>query len=103
MRRQIEELKQMGPLPVAKGADVALLRRYQQLLDSVAKPVSDEEARVLVGLFGPDDCFGLAWTVLHLVETAPGWPLADCLNGSNEWVETLRQRSVRGGRLPEPG
>ncbi|MDB6032726.1 MAG: hypothetical protein JWM16_3064, partial [Verrucomicrobiales bacterium] len=33
----------------------------------------------LVKVFGPDDYYGLAWSLLHLIESAPGWPLADCL------------------------
>jgi hypothetical protein len=55
--------------------------------------LSDEEARILVGLFGPDDCFGLEWSLVGLVETAPGWLLADCNeNTDNEWIQLLRQR-----------
>ncbi|MCQ8120015.1 hypothetical protein, partial [Methylomonas rosea] len=70
------------------------------LLLSVTKPVSNEEARALVKLFGPDGCFGLAWSILHLIESAPSWPLTDCLvNSSNEWVALLRDRATRGGLL----
>jgi hypothetical protein len=64
-----------------------LLERYELFVTSIQKPVTDEEARILVGLFGPDDCFGLEWSLVGLVETAPGWPLADCLeNTDNEWI-----------------
>jgi hypothetical protein len=42
---------------------------------------------------GTDDCFGLAWSVLHLVETAPGWPIEERLqDADNEWVSRLKQR-----------
>jgi hypothetical protein len=55
--------------------------------------VSNDDARVLVRLFGPDDCFGLAWTLVHLIETAPNWPLEDCLVVTeNEWIKVLKQR-----------
>ena len=38
--------------------------------------------------------FGLAWSLLHAIETAPGWPLMDVLsNADNEWIERLRERS----------
>ncbi|MFG2970298.1 hypothetical protein ACGFZS_44220 [Streptomyces sp. NPDC048288] len=30
-----------------------------------------EEAEALVACFGPDDGHGVAWTVLHLIETGP--------------------------------
>jgi hypothetical protein len=60
----------------------------------IEQPISDDDARALVKLFGPDDSFGLAWTLLHLIETAPGWPLEDVLDESgNEWVDRLKQRA----------
>jgi len=53
-------------------ADPKIVERWQNLLAAVKTPVSDDEARALVRVFGPDDCFGLAWTLLHLIETAHG-------------------------------
>jgi len=97
MRPEIARLVLLGPLPPAKDATVEHLRQVEALLHSVAKPVSNDEARALVRLFGPDDCFGLAWTFLHLVESAPGWPLLDCIGDSeNEWIVSLRNRAARG-------
>ena len=58
------------------------------------KPVTDEEACALVKLFGSDDCVGLAWTLLHLIETAPGWPIESALIGlEGEWIRRLRERA----------
>lgn len=52
-------------------------------------------ARALVQLFGPDDCFGLAWSLLHLIETLPGWPSEDTLKGLHgEWIDRLRERAA---------
>ena len=100
MRPEIERLVQLGPLPSEKEASVEHLRQVEALLMSINKPVSDEEARTLVSLFGPDGCFGLAWTILHLIESSPNWPIAECLaNSSNEWVASLRDRARRGGML----
>jgi hypothetical protein len=100
MRSEIKRLVLLGPLPPESEASVEQLRQVETLLLSVTKPVSNEEARVLVNLFGSDGCFGLAWSVLHLIESAPGWPLPDCLvNSSNEWVASLRDRATRGGLL----
>lgn len=54
----------------------------------------------MVSLFGQDSCFGLAWSLLHLIETSPNWPLADVLsNCSNEWAVRLHERAVAEGRL----
>lgn len=95
MRPEIKRLVLLGPLPSESAALVEHLRQVEALLLSVPTPVSNEEARALIRLFGPDGCFGLAWSVLHLVESAPGWPLADCLaNSSNEWIALLRDRAA---------
>lgn len=52
----------------------------------------------MISLFGQDDCFGLAWSMLHLIETSPNWPLADVLSDfSNEWIYRLRERAGVGG------
>jgi hypothetical protein len=90
----------MGPLPAggSAAADMESLEDYQRRLESISEPVSDEEAEVLATLFGPDDCFGLAWTLVHLIETAPNWPFAERLPESdNEWVLRLRERAERSG------
>ena len=71
-----------------------MLTKYQELITSINQPVDNEEAIVLLDLFGPDDCFGLAWTLVHLIETAPDWPLYDHLtNLNNEWIVRLKTRA----------
>lgn len=92
MRQEVRELVELGPLPDEE-ADVERIRRHDERLHRITEPVTDEEARALVGLFGPDNCYGLAWTLLHLIETAPNWPLEECLqDDGNEWIRRLRQR-----------
>ena len=82
-------------LPSSTTATVPEVQEFEVLLSKVQTPVSDEEARALVKLFGPDDCFGLAWTLLHLIETSPGWPIADALHGlKGEWIDRLRERAA---------
>ena len=99
VRKEVEELRKMGPLPSEKESienPPSLLERYQQLLLSIEKPVTDEEAAILAGVFGVDDCFGLAWTLAHLIETAPNWSADEYLeNAGNEWVKSLREREKR--------
>ncbi len=89
----------LGPLPAEREASVEQLKAYEVLLHGITKPITDEEARSVACLFGPDGCFGLAWTLLHLVESAPGWPLQDCLASDGEWTRQLRDRARRGGKL----
>jgi hypothetical protein len=97
MQVAVEELIALGPLPSSAKPDVGRVKAIGDALSRVKEPVSDEEARALVRLFGPDDCFGLAWELVHKIETAPNWPLVDCLHDSNnEWITLLRQSAERG-------
>ena len=96
VRPPVKELAALGPLPNEASATEADLARRQELLHALTAPVSDEEALILVRLFGPDDCFGLAWTLVHLIETAPGWLHLPLPELDNEWVTRLDHR--RRGR-----
>jgi hypothetical protein len=92
MREQVNELLKLGPLPSSE-ASAETIGRYQELLSSITPPVTNEEARHLTSLFGPDDCYGLAWTLVHLIESAPNWPVEEYLEGENEWIGILRDRA----------
>ena len=95
MQPAVERLVQIGLLPTSDVATAPTLQELEALLAKVQTPISDSEARALVRLFGPDDCFGLAWSLLHLIETSPGWPIADALDGLHgEWIDRLRERSA---------
>lgn len=98
MREEVRAFVSLGPLPTEQGSSPEIVERHEQAFKAIARPVSDEEARELVKVFGPDDCFGLAWSLLHLLETAPGWPLRDAISHADPlWGEELRMRCVRGG------
>jgi hypothetical protein len=102
IRDEVQALIAMGPLPSEKdvAASPNLDDRVQQMQDailSIVPPVTREEAVALLDTFGPDSCFGLAWAVLHLIETTPGGipiekrPAAT----ENEWIRFLWDRSHR--------
>ena len=95
MRQAVQELATLGPLPGEAEATEEQLHHYQELPASLTPPATDQEARILVTLLGPDECFELAWTLLHLIESAPGWPLPDLLadTDENEWHARLRRRA----------
>jgi hypothetical protein len=96
MQDAVRELVGLGPLPDNSCRDVEKLKRIQAAMARVAQPITDDDARALVHLFGPGDCFGAAWTLLHLIETAPTWPLEDCLlDETNEWIVLLHHRASR--------
>jgi hypothetical protein len=99
IRIEVQQLASLGRLP-SEDESEDRIRQHERLISQVQPPVSDDEARVLIQLFGMDDCFGLAWSLVHLIETAPGWPLEDCLREErNEWIQRLARaaRRVRGG------
>lgn len=97
IRREVAQFTASGPLPAEECSSGDQIKEHEDTLLRISPPVSDEEARVLVRMFGPDDCFGLAWALVHLIETAPGWPLTDCLRDSdNQWIRHSRQAADNG-------
>ena len=95
MRQEVRALLELGPMPSEDVSTYEQINAYEKLMERLTRPVSDDEARALIQILprGQDDsCFGLAWTVLHLIESAPHWPLTDTLQGDTEWIQRLRQR-----------
>ncbi len=97
IRDEVRTLISLGPLPDSS-AD-ANLEEYEKALDRISRPVSNDEARALLSSFGSDDCFGLAWTLLHLIETietAPNPPPDSApVPGANEWIQLLWESKLR--------
>jgi hypothetical protein len=101
IRREVEDLVNAGPLPSEEASEEEIAET-QTLLERIAAPVSDEEAQVLTAAFGPDNCYGLSWTLLHLIETAPGARTANYpQNSDNRWVELLNSRVEAARQRPE--
>ncbi|WPW19196.1 hypothetical protein [Streptomyces sp. HNS054] len=104
IRDQVREFVRLGcPLPSeqdnSEEGDEAF-DEMERALQAIGKPVTDEEAKLLVNCFGEDDCFGLAWTLLHLVESAPS-PVVTCAPpaDANVWIQrmwTRYQNSLAG-------
>ncbi len=92
IRQAVADFLAMGPLPDQEQS-VETIQRSQDLLERIEPPVTGEEAMALLGGFGPDDCYGLAWTLLHLIETSPGAQTAEYpADSDNQWVQLLRRR-----------
>lgn len=93
IRDEVRAFAALGPLPSAT-ADEAVIQRYEQGLAKISSPLSVDEARALLDCFGVDDCLGLAWTLLHLIESASELPLdAEPEPNANEWIRTLWHRA----------
>src|SRR6185437_15835490 len=95
MRQEVRALLELGPMPSEDGATNEQVNAYGKLTERLTKPVSDDEARALIQILPRGQSgsyFGLAWSVLHLIESAPHWPLLDSIQGDTEWIQRLRER-----------
>jgi hypothetical protein len=97
LREPVRALAALGPFPASSVASAEALARHESLLRQIERPVTDAEVATLLGCFGPDDCYGLAWALLHLIESAPGGvPIhVEPDATANEWVRLLWERSHR--------
>ena len=100
MRHSVEELNRLGPMPTDAESEEQPVRaaRWERLVGELfsAGDVTDTEAAELVKLFPRDDTdsFGVAWTLVHVVESAPSWPLDEAItDAAGPWPELLKQRA----------
>ena len=97
IRNEVQSLIDMGSLPDSS-AEEETIEAFDDAMRKISAPLTREEALGLLGVFGTDDCFGLAWTLLHLVESATSPPLASPpAKTENEWIRLLWERSQGGG------
>lgn len=71
IQESIEKLNQLGPMPDEshEGVSDKLVDEYANLINSVKKPISLEEAKILIKLFPPISLYGVEWSLLHLIES----------------------------------
>ncbi|UQI49757.1 hypothetical protein M1P56_35180 (plasmid) [Streptomyces sp. HU2014] len=100
MRPEVQAFVADGPLPDWNASEEEIGKRDQQLR-AIAKPVTGAEAQALASCFSLDDCYGVAWTLLYLIETDPNPVLVSKpAPGANEWHQRLYDRAVFGGLIP---
>ena len=70
MRKEVEQLALMGAMPdeTDEPTDV-LIDKYADLLGKITKPITLDEAHILIKLFPPTALYGIEWTLLHLIES----------------------------------
>lgn len=97
VREEVRRLVALGPVPDEADPD-APWDEWQQAAEALPAPATDEEAETVLTLLPADEGsgFGIAWPLLHFVETAPGWPLMARLDDSTWWLRFLRERAQRG-------
>ncbi|MFE0606768.1 hypothetical protein ACFW2T_32880 [Streptomyces sp. NPDC058892] len=93
MRSEVQTFVADGSLPGWDADERELDRRVKQI-EAISAPVTRIEAQALAGCFGPDDCYGVAWSLLHLIETSPGPVPAVAPPGpdADDWHHTLWNR-----------
>jgi len=98
IQKAVADLQNLGPLPSSSQADPDMLDIWQAQADKVKRPVSDDDAKVLIRLFGPDECFGAMWVLIHAIETAPSWPMLSLLEGLSGYpIEIMKDRCRNSG------
>jgi hypothetical protein len=99
--QSVERLVSLGPFPAEKDATEAEVELRQALIQEVGAPISDLEATALLSLLGDDDFFGLAWSIVTIVESAPGWPFwEEILRLPPEWRRMLSDAATNAGFTP---
>lgn len=97
VRESITKLFELGPLPDEtddENYSDNFFEEYEALLDEIEKPINSGEARLLVQLFPNVSCYGLDWTLLHLIESTPQWPIYEIIEScqSAEWKQRMISR-----------
>lgn len=100
MRPAVDELVGLGQFPPELDATEEEVARREILITKLRPPATDGEARALLRLFGDDSLFGLAWSLVAMIESAPGWPFWDELTDTNPWHVMLRQSAINAGYSP---
>ena len=96
MRKSVTRLISLGRFLEEAAAKIVHLQEVETALKAIERPVSNQEAVALLSSFPSDEgsCFGLAWSILHLVETAPSWPCQEArLQSANPWVKAMLERA----------
>ena len=101
-RSDVKLLATHSPLASESEYTMETLEPIQAVLHRIIPPLTLDEAQVLLPLLdreSKDDLFGLIWTLVALLETAPGWPpskLNSLATPKRPWFETLKDRATRG-------
>jgi len=71
IRNQVLELKKMGRMPDESydNIDVEIIDKYDELIETIVKPITKEEAEELILLFPEFGLYGVQWGLLHLIES----------------------------------
>lgn len=99
MREEVTRLVALGAFPSERKTTIEQVEERGALVLALKKPATLEEALALLDIFPATEetYHGLAWSVVHFIESAPGWSdKAVAPDDSRYWPEFLRGRAIRG-------
>ena len=100
MQPSVRTIRDLGRLPDSE-VDEATIKPWDDALTAIERPVTDAEAAALMNALPTreDDCYGLAWTLLHHAETAPGYgrELVEGAAPTGYWKDLLLARLRNAG------
>lgn len=93
LRPGVARFVALGPLPPQDAAD-DVLDAHTEAFERIETPVTQEEATALLACFGPDDCYGLASSLVTTIASAPHPVLTkEPPPGASEWLHRIWTRS----------
>lgn len=97
LREEVVKLLSLGRFPTENDATDAQLRAIEERLHAICFPSTVDEARAMVSLFNVDDCYGLSWTLLHLIESCGQQVIErEPAPDANEWEVRLWRSWMKG-------
>lgn len=71
-----------------------------RLWADVSQPISEADVGILLAMLPADGdlAFEVNWTLLHVIERSPCWPLWDALSDENDWHRPLKLRLARSAK-----
>lgn len=71
IRTEVIELKKLGVMPNHDDDNVEdiVIEKFENLLGSLGGRINKDEGDVLIKIFPKESCYGLEWTLLHLIES----------------------------------
>lgn len=97
IRKSVLKLQDLGRLPDESQDDdipQAFFDLFEYHLNTIQQAITKEEAKILIKLFPETSCYGMGWSLLHLIESTPDWPIQEIIDmcPSTEWTNRLLSR-----------
>jgi hypothetical protein len=97
MRPEVERVVGLGRMPAETDSE-SDWTAWQDATGALPSAATDEEALALLDSLplGEDSGFGLVWSLLHFIESAPSWPHVALAPRGSYWQAFLHDRANRG-------